>query len=111
VATGSEVEVAVEARDILELDGIPTRVISAPCLEWYAEQPESYKRKLFPANTVLVSVEAGVRYGWAEIVGTKGIRIGIDHFGASASAAKLFSEYGIEAENVAAQAKEALGQS
>jgi len=109
VATGSEVEVALGARTLLEADGIGTRVVSAPCLEWYAAQPESYKKELLPDGTVKVSVEAGVTYGWAEIVGDQGRRIGVDRFGASAAAATLFREYGIIAEHVVAEAKAALG--
>ena len=109
VATGSEVEVAVAARDTLEAEGIPTRVVSAPCLEWYQAQPEDYKSALIPADAVRVSIEAGVTYGWAEIVGSDARRIGIDHFGASASAGKLFEEYGITPAHVVAEAKEGLG--
>ncbi|MDR0849749.1 MAG: transketolase [Propionibacteriaceae bacterium] len=108
VATGSEVEVAVDAREKLEADGIPTRVVSAPCLEWYQAQPEEYKKALIPADAVRVSIEAGVTYGWAEIVGSDARRIGIDHYGASASAARLFEEYGITSDHVVAEAIEAL---
>jgi len=108
VATGSEVEIAVSARETLEAEGIPTRVVSAPCLEWYAAQPESYKRDLLPDTAAKVSIEAGVTYGWAEIVGSEGRRIGIDHFGASASASTLFTEYGITADHVVAEVKDAL---
>jgi transketolase len=109
VATGSEVQVAVAAREQLEADGVPTRVVSAPCLEWYAAQPASYKAALVPSACVKVSIEAGVTYGWAEIVGDKGRRIGIDHFGASAAAGKLFEEFGVTADHVVAEAKDALG--
>jgi transketolase len=108
VATGSEVEIAVKAREVLEEQGIPTRVVSAPCLEWYDAQSPQYKSELLPPNTAKVSIEAGVTYGWAEIVGDKGRRIGIDHYGASASAAKLYSEFGITVDRVVAEAKEAL---
>ncbi|MCL2736730.1 MAG: transketolase [Propionibacteriaceae bacterium] len=108
VATGSEVEVAVAARETLEAEGIPTRVVAAPCLEWYAAQPASYKADLLPADAVKVSIEAGVTYGWAEIVGERGRRIGIDHFGASASASRLFAEYGITAQHVVDEVHDAL---
>lgn len=108
VATGSEVEVAVQARLQLESEGIATRVVAAPCLEWYAAQPAAYKRQLIPAEAVRISLEAGVTYGWAEIVGSDGRRIGIDHFGASAAAGKLFQEYGITPEHVVAEAKDGL---
>jgi transketolase len=109
VATGSEVEIAVAARVRLEADGIATRVVSAPCLEWFAAQPASYRHDLLPEGAVKVSIEAGVTYGWAEIVGQAGRRIGVDHFGASASAATLYQQYGITADAVVAQAKDALG--
>jgi len=110
VATGSEVEIAVAARERLEAEGIPTRVVSAPCLEWYAAQPESYKKALLPESAVKVSIEAGVTYGWSEIVGSEGRKIGIDHFGASASASTLFTQYGITADHVIAEVRDALGQ-
>jgi transketolase len=108
VATGSEVAVAVEARTTLEADGIPTRVVSAPCLEWLFAQGDEYRCNLLPENAARVSIEAGVTYGWAEIVGTRGRRIGVDHFGASAKAETLFAEYGITADHVVAEAKAAL---
>ncbi|MDR1387015.1 MAG: transketolase [Propionibacteriaceae bacterium] len=110
VATGSEVEIAVQARALLEAEGIPTRVVSAPCLEWFAAQPAEYKNQILPTDAAKVSIEAGVTYGWAEIVSSQGRRIGVDHFGASAAAGRLFVEYGITAENVAAEAKIALAE-
>ncbi|MDR2895587.1 MAG: transketolase, partial [Propionibacteriaceae bacterium] len=109
IATGSEVEIAVAARTILEADGLPTAVVSAPCLEWFAAQPEDYRQQVLPAAAVKLSIEAGVTYGWSEIVGSQGRRIGIDHFGASASADRLYREFGLTAENLVAQAKELLG--
>jgi len=108
VATGSEVEIAVAARAILEEAGVGTRVVSAPCLEWYAGQPAAYKAALFPAGAVKVSVEAGVTYGWSEIVGETGVRVGIDHFGASAAAGRLYTEFGLTAERVAALTSDAV---
>jgi transketolase len=110
VATGSEVEIAVQARAVLEAEGIPTRVVSAPCLEWFAAQPAAYKDQILPADAAKVSIEAGVTYGWAEIVSSQGRRIGVDHFGASAAAGRLFVEYGITAERVVAEAKIALAE-
>jgi transketolase len=109
VATGSEVEIAVAARETLEKEGIPTRVVSAPCLEWFARQPESYRMDVIPPEAVKVSLEAGVTYGWAEICGSDGRKIGIDHFGASAAASKLYEEFGITADRVVSEAKSALG--
>jgi transketolase len=110
VATGSEVSVAVEAREILEAEAIPTRVVSAPCLEWYATQPKSYKQALIPESVVVVSIEAGVTTGWAEIIGWRGRSIGIDHFGASASPSRLFTEYGITPIHVVDEAKAGLAE-
>jgi transketolase len=110
IATGSEVAIAVGARELLEADGVPTRVVSAPCLEWFFAQGPEYRCNLLPQAAALVSVEAGVTYGWAEIVSSRGRRIGVDHFGASAAADKLFNEYGLTAAHVAAEAKAALEQ-
>jgi transketolase len=110
VATGSEVATALEARTLLEEDGVPTRVVSAPCLEWYAAQPADYKARLLPESAAVVSVEAGVTYGWAEVVSARGRSVGIDHFGASASAGTLFAEYGVTAEHVAREAAAALSE-
>jgi len=109
VATGSEVEIAVQARQILQAGGIPTRVVAAPCLEWYAAQPASYKQELFPCDAAIVSIEAGVTYGWAEVVGARGRSIGIDHFGASASAATLYAQYGVTADHVVSEVTDILG--
>ncbi|RRD30796.1 transketolase [Actinomyces bowdenii] len=108
IATGSEVSVAVAAREILQAQGRPTRVVSAPCLEWFAEQDEDYRAAVLPADAVRVSVEAGIAMGWREIVGEAGAVVSIDHFGASAPAARLFEEYGFTGENVAAVAGRAL---
>jgi transketolase len=108
IATGSEVAVALDARTALEADGIPTRVVSAPCLEWLIAQGPEYRCKLLPENAARVSVEAGVTYGWAEIVGDRARRVGVDRFGASAKAETLFAEYGITADHVVAEAKAAL---
>ncbi|MDR1808404.1 MAG: transketolase [Propionibacteriaceae bacterium] len=110
VATGSEVAVAVAARAALEAEGIPTRVVSAPCLEWFFSQTASYQAKVLPESAVKVSIEAGVTYGWAEIVSSRGRRIGVDRFGASAAAEKLFVEYGITPDHVVAEAKAALAE-
>ncbi|MCL2652341.1 MAG: transketolase [Propionibacteriaceae bacterium] len=108
VATGSEVEIAVQARAALEADGIPTRVVAAPCLEWYAAQPASYKEELLPKDAIKVSIEAGVTYGWSEIIGEAGVKIGVDHFGASASASVLYTNFCITAERVVDEVKKAV---
>ncbi|MDR0960218.1 MAG: transketolase [Propionibacteriaceae bacterium] len=108
IATGSEVQVAVAARAELEEAGVPTRVVSAPCLEWFDAQGDDYRASILPEGAAIVSVEAGVTSGWAQYTGLSGRRVGIDHFGASAAAGRLFEEYGITAAHVAAEAREAL---
>ena len=110
IATGSEVGVAVAARDILQASGTPARVVSAPCLEWFAEQDEDYRARVLPEDAVIVSVEAGIAMGWREIVGARGAVVSIDHFGASGPAARLFAEYGFTGEHVADVARRALAR-
>jgi len=108
IATGSEVSLALDAHTQLEADGIPTQVVSAPCLEWFAEQPESYRERVLPSSALRVSVEAGIAQGWREYVGDKGVIISLDHYGASAGAATLFSEFGFTPENIVTKVKQAL---
>jgi len=109
IATGSEVSLALSAQDLLLQDGINARVVSAPCLEWFSEQTADYKEAVLPSQVkARVSIEAGVTAGWREYIGDAGVTIGIDHFGASASAATLFNEYGFTAEAVAHAAKTSI---
>ena len=109
VATGSEVSVAVAARETLEAAGIGTRVVSMPCKEWFAEQSAAYRERVLPrAVRARVSIEAGVTQGWHEVVGDAGEIIGIDHFGASADAATLFREFGFTPDKVVAAAKRSI---
>lgn len=108
IGTGSEVQLAVEAAKTLEAEGIPARVVSMPCVEWFNEQDEAYRNEVLPKDVVKVSVEAGVKQGWREIVGDSGRIISIDHFGASADGALLFEKFGITADAVVAAAKDAL---
>ena len=109
VATGSEVQLAVAARETLEKSGVATRVVSMPCREWFEEQTPAYREKVLPAAVkARVSVEAGVPQGWRDIVGDAGEIIAIDHFGASADAATLFREFGFTAAAVVAAAKKSL---
>ena len=108
IATGSEVGVALAARDILESDGIATNVVSAPCLEWFDEQSVEYRHSVLPPHAVRISVEAGISQGWWKYVGDNGGTVAIDHFGASAAAGTLFKEFGITPEAVATAAKERL---
>ena len=111
IATGSEVGVAAAARDLLQASGTPTRVVSAPCLEWFAEQDEDYRARVLPEDAVVVSVEAGIAMGWREIVGGGGGRRCQTHFGASAPGTRLFAEYGFTGEHVADVARRALARS
>jgi transketolase len=108
MATGSEVQFAVEARTVLEAQGISTRVVSAPCLEWFEEQSAEYRESVLPsAVKARVSIEAGLTLGWRKYVGDHGTSIGIDHYGASADYATLYREFGITTEAVVAAAKNA----
>ena len=108
IATGSEVGIALDAQAALEADGISTRVVSAPCLEWFNQEPEAYRNSVLPATALRVSVEAGIAQGWREYVGDKGVVISLDHFGASAGAVKLFAEFGFSAERIVGEIKKAL---
>ncbi|MDQ7993158.1 MAG: transketolase C-terminal domain-containing protein, partial [Propionicimonas sp.] len=110
LATGSEVGVAVAAREALEAEGIATRVVSLPCLEWFAAQPAEYRAEVIPAAAAKVSVEAGIAMGWRELVGDAGEIVSIEHFGESAAGGLLLAKYGFTAENVAARAKAALSR-
>ncbi|MGV8909792.1 MAG: transketolase [Propionicimonas sp.] len=108
IATGSEVEVALGARDQLQAEGIGTRVVSMPCTEWFNKQSVEYRSSVLPAGVAKVSVEAGVPMGWREYVGDAGEIVAIDHFGESAAGSLLFTKFGFTAENVAAHAHTAL---
>ncbi|MDD7930162.1 transketolase [Microbacterium thalli] len=106
IATGSEVQLAVEAREQLAADGIQVRVVSAPSLEWFAEQDEAYRESVLPAAVrARVSVEAGATPLWRSLVGDRGRSVGIDHFGASADYQTLFEKFGITTEAVVAAAR------
>ena len=109
IATGSEVQLAVEARERLAAEGIGARVVSAPCLEWFAEQTEEYRASVLPANvTARVSVEAGLSLGWERFVGDRGRSVSIEHFGASADFETLFREFGITTDAVVAAARSSI---
>ncbi|MDO5494900.1 MAG: transketolase [bacterium] len=109
IATGSEVQVALAAREELAAEGVSARVISAPCLEWFEEQDEEYRESVLPASVkARVSVEAGATFGWARIVGDAGRSVGIDHFGESADGVMLLDSYGLNAATVVAAAKESI---
>src|SRR6476620_9859778 len=109
VATGSEVQLAVQAAERLEKSHIATRVVSMPCREWFEKQSRSYQDKVLPpAVRARVSVEAGVSMGWHDIVGDAGRIVSIEHFGASADYQTLFREFGITADAVVKAAKDSL---
>ena len=114
MATGSEVEIAVAARDALEGQGIPTRVVSVPSMELFRDQPGDYRAEVLPANTVRIAIEAAVRQPWDWLLlGERGQEdrsafVGMEGFGASGPAPELYKEFGITAEAVAERAKALL---
>jgi transketolase len=106
IATGSEVQLAVEAREALATEGIAARVVSMPCVEWFNKQDAAYRESVLPAAvTARVSVEAGLALGWKEFVGDAGRSVSLEHFGASADYQRLFQEFGITVPAVVAAAK------
>jgi transketolase len=111
IATGSEVHLAIAAAKLLAAENIHARVVSAPCLEWFDEQDDSYRESILPKKIrARVSVEAGVGSGWHKYVGDDGEIISLEHFGASASAGTLFKEYGFTAENIVLAAKRTISR-
>ncbi|MEH0551365.1 transketolase [Streptomyces sp. B21-101] len=109
IATGSEVRLAVDAREALRAEGIDARVVSMPSVEWFEEQPRAYRDQVLPPSVrARVAVEAGIGLTWHRFVGDAGRIVSLEHFGASADAGTLFAEYGFTAENVAAAARESV---
>ncbi|MEU6932064.1 transketolase [Streptomyces sp. NPDC046385] len=109
IATGSEVHLAVEAREQLQAAGVPTRVVSMPSVEWFEEQEQAYKDSVLPpAVTARVAVEAGIGLTWHKYVGDAGRIVSLEHFGASADAKVLFREFGFTPEAIVAAARESL---
>ncbi|MFD9794503.1 transketolase [Streptomyces sp. NPDC059070] len=109
IGTGSEVQLAVEAREQLQAAGVPTRVVSMPCVEWFEEQDQAYKDSVLPPSVrARVAVEAGIGLTWHRYVGDAGRIVSLEHFGASADGKVLFREFGFTAEHVAAAARESL---
>nr|WP_257998226.1 transketolase [Zhihengliuella halotolerans] len=112
LATGSEVEIAVEAREALAADGVAARVVSLPSVEWFNKQDAAYRESVLPAVVkARVSIEAGSTLGWREFVGDAGRTIGLDHFGASADYKTLYREFGLTSEAVVAAAKDSIAAS
>jgi len=111
IATGSEVQIALEARELLAQEGIAARVVSMPCVEWFTAQETSYQEQVLPAQVrARVSVEAGVALGWRAFVGDAGECVSLEHFGASADYRVLYEEFGITAERVTAAARTSLAR-
>jgi transketolase len=100
IASGSEIEIALSAQESLQKENIPTAVVSAPCLELFDAQDESYRHSVLGPNRVRVAIEAAVGFGWERYIGTDGAFIGMNTFGASAPAGELYKHFGITAESV-----------
>jgi transketolase len=112
IGTGSEVQLAVEARRLLAEKGVDARVVSMPCREWFDAQHASYRDSVLPPIVkARVSVEAGIAQGWHDLVGSTGRSVSIEHYGASADHSTLFREYGITAEAVVLAAEESISDS
>jgi transketolase len=111
MASGTEVNLIVEAGVRLAAEGINVRLVSVPSWELFAEQDAEYRNSVLPSNiTARVAVEAGITMGWERWVGDRGVVIGIDHFGASAPAPRLFSEFGFTVDHVVEEAGKLVGQ-
>jgi transketolase len=109
IATGSEVQIALEAQKQLENENVSTRVVSMPCAEWFLDQDHKYQNEVLPENLKKrIAIEAGSTIGWYRFVGTDGAVIGLDHYGASSKPDILFKEYGITVENIVATAKKLI---
>jgi transketolase len=109
IATGSEVSLAIDVQSALASEGIAVRVVSAPCLEWFSEQDQSYKDQVLPPSIKLkVSIEVGIAQGWHQLIGDGGIAISLEHYGASADAKRLFKEFGFSVEAIVTKIKAAF---
>ena len=105
MATGSEVQIALAAREVLEAEGTPTRVVSLPCFEWFDAQDEAYRLTVLPPDVkARVSVEAGIAMSWHHYLGDHGVPVSLEHFGASAPYTVLYEQFGLTAEKVVAAA-------
>src|SRR6185295_8723283 len=99
-ATGSEVEIALDAKAMLDKAGTPTRVVSVPSVELFAQQRSAYRQKIIGTEKIRIAIEAGVRLGWDKFIGVDGIFIGMKSFGASGRAEDLYEHFGITAKAV-----------
>jgi len=112
MGTGSEVQVCLAARERLEADGVPTRVVSMPCQEWFAAQDEAYRAQVLPPSVkARVSVEAGIGMSWHHLVGDTGECVSLEHYGASAPYQVIFEQFGFTADHVVAAARASLSRS
>ncbi|NBU93821.1 MAG: transketolase [Actinobacteria bacterium] len=112
IATGSEVSLAAKVQEKLSAEGIESRLVSAPCLEWFAEQDQKYQESVLPkAIKARVSIEAGIAMPWHKLLGDCGVAVSLEHFGASASASVLFNEFGFNIDNVVRAAKQSIANS
>jgi transketolase len=111
IATGSEVHLALAAREQMLTIGIKARVVSAPCLEWFLQQPISYQEQVLPKKIrARVSIEAGIAQCWYRFIGDAGVPVSLEHFGASAGGSVLFKEFGFTVEKVVSAAKESISK-
>ncbi|MBV9449549.1 MAG: transketolase [Streptosporangiaceae bacterium] len=111
IATGSEVAIALDAREQLASEGVSARVVSMPCVEWFEKQDSVYRNEVLPPDIrARVSVEAGITPPWRMFVGDSGASVGVDHFGASADYRRIYAEFGLTADRVAAVAHDVLGR-
>jgi transketolase len=109
MASGSEVQIAVEARDVLQADGIGARVVSIPCLDWFENQDPEYIEAVLPsAVTARVSIEAAIAQPWWRWLGVHGRPVSLEHYGASADFKTLYREFGITADAAVAEARQSL---
>ena len=109
LATGSEVQIAVDAREKLKADGINTRVVSVPCQEWFAEQSDAYRESVLPKSIkARVSIEAGIALTWTPYLGDAGRSVSIEHYGASADYKTLYEKFGLTSEHAISAAKESI---
>jgi transketolase len=111
IGTGSEVDLCLTARERLEADGTPTRVVSMPCQEWFRAQEESYREKVIPRGIkARVSVEAGIAMSWRDLIGDCGEAVSLEHFGASAPYQVIFEQFGFTPDHVVAAAHASLAK-
>jgi transketolase len=111
MASGSEVQLCVTARERLEADGVPTRVESMPCQEWFLAQDQAYQQRVLPSGIrARVSVEAGIAMSWQRLVGDDGVCVSLEHYGASAPYQVLFEQFGFTPDRVVAAARASLAK-